>query len=444
MSLDETGDIAEKPIPPKRIDLASIMERMDETELVVALVAINPALEDILPEDEQLKRDVASVRQKLAENHLRLNDGPDSPSKIGIVVKREVHVHLWDEKTRERLKELGTAVLGVFQNIKDKLVEAKAKYIDGDGRDVITFEEAYAGLQAGLRGMADFVTRRDRSSEPASAPWPTDAPDRATADPSDPKIKWWGYVLGNFGAVPSKEYLENLQLKRDAEATKDVVRLASSAVDEVLDDELEPVNEQAAELTQNQQPSPMVMIAVKGEDTYLDDGAEPSTFLDETFPVPLDRFIKTVSDQWSPGDYDLAEDFYGRDDDLLKLVAEVEGNPQKFEFEPDENVITNLSATISNADEVTAFLKSQMPEQDPTLYVVRSTTPHSPHYITDTPGKTTYNKKEAALFTHDDAELLAGDHSSYAASKGYPYRYRHEEAGQTQAQQLRAAATVAP
>lgn len=475
MSLADKEDETREERFQSKFDLAAIVDRMDQTELVVALIAINPELEDILPEDEQLKRDVANIRQRLFERQLRLNDGPDSSAQVASVVQRHIHVHLWDADTSERLKRLGTAVVDLFRNLKETMVETKAKFINGDGRDVITFEEAYAGFKAGLRGMADFITRRDRSKGSPEGPWPADMPDKDTADPADPKIRWWGYLLGNFGAVPSKEHLEALHLKRDTETAKDVVRLASSVVDEVLDDELEPVAAPAVKNVLKQTSAQTAVITVKGEDTYLDmmegdDGAAQTTFLDKTYDVPMDRFLELVSNDWRSGKFDLAEEFFGRDDELLKLVAELQGDVEMFDVEPEEHVITRFTATIANADEIMSFVQSQTPAKkdnskkysfrtgsdteperpangsgqtnDDALYVIRSTTQQSPHYITDEPGKHTYDKNEAAVFTQEEAELLAGDHSDYAATKGYGYRYKTEEAGPTAALQHRAGASL--
>lgn len=485
--MDENNSAVEEPsAPPRRIDLAAILERMDQSELVVALIAINPELEDILPDDDQIRQDVANVRQQLAERHLRLND---NPAQVGNVVQQHVHVHLWDEKTSERVRELGTAVVSLFQNLKDKLVEAKAKYLDGDGRDVISFEEAYAGFQVGLRGMADFITRRDRSNDTAGRPWPADAPDKASADPSDPKIKWWGYVLANFGAVPSREYLENLQLKRDAE--KAVVRLASSAVDEVLDDDLEPVAAPAAPKPEPAATAPAATpekTASGGGKTYSfagRDKSEPEPTMDDfdgppppmddaprnpaptdqrhaemaantgtTLPAPTENELTCLklclnydtreaqlSDNYSNGGAAEFREALGWNE---KQVAALIGSMEAKGYgSMDDEGVNGQSADIFWLHEDAVNMVFDMIEaEDETLYVVRSSTPNSPHYITSEAGKHTYNKGEAAQFPLDEAERLAGDHSDYAATKGYGYRYQIEEAGPAQAHQLRTGAAL--
>ena len=263
-----------------KFDLASIIDRMNEQQLIVALVAISPELDDILPDDPQLKRDVESARKKIADRQLSLTD---DTKQVSQVVEQSVHIHLWDEQTSARVKELGAGVINLFQDIKEKLVEAKKKYIDGDDRNVISFEEAFSGFKDGLRDMVDFITRRDRpensqaetpklsrleqlraSAHEAAAygevpqelqnairleelqeqiheagahgEVPDELLEERKALVAQQGLKPWHYVLGALGAVPSKELIESLH--QDDE--KPVMRLASSAVGDVLDDELQP------------------------------------------------------------------------------------------------------------------------------------------------------------------------------------------------------------
>lgn len=325
---DDNAAVEETITIPNRINLAAILEEVDHTRLVVALVATNPELEDILPDDPQLKRDVANVREQIAERQVQSGGKNESADGVQNIVAQHVHIHLWDQQTSERVKELGASVVGLFQNIRDQLIQAKEKYIDGDNRDVISFDEALDGFKNGLGGMVDFMTRRDRAAETPEGGYP-------------PGAGPWGV---------SKELVEALPAA-DEEA---VVRLASSAVGEVLDEKLEPVSA----------PDPAKAVYSFGNR----DRSEPEP--------PMDDFL-----------------------DGPPLV-------------------------------------------DDTLYVVRSSTLQSPHYITDKAGENTYDKAEAAQFPLDEAEKLAGDHSDYAATKGYGYRYQIEEAGAGQAQQLHAGASL--
>ena len=69
------------------------------------------------------------------------------------------------------------------------------------------------------------------------------------------------------------------------------------------------------------------------------------------------------------------------------------------------------------------------------LYVVRSSTAQSPHYIRGGEGADgtmkTYDRAEAGSFTKSQAELLAHDWTEYAVTKGYGYTYRIEQADLT-------------
>lgn len=273
-----------------QLDLAEVMENMDQTRLVLALIATNPDLDDILPDDPKLKSDVADIRQKIAERHLRFQE---SPWEISSVVERHVHVHLWDEHTSDRLKALGSAVVDLFKLGKEKVIAAKVQLIDNDTRETISVEDAYKGFKDSLREMVGFM-----------------------------KLDY-----------PIKELQRMQAAALSPEESKDAARVASSAVGDVLDKSLEPI---------------------------------------------MDK--KTVSD-----------------------VVENDS------IWGDVNVDNDAGP-------------------DDARYVVRSTTYNSPHYITEKPGINTYTRADAALFSKADAEQLAKDHSSYAASKGYGYRYQVEEA----------------
>lgn len=288
----------------KKIDLAAIIADMDHTNLILALIAANPDLDDILPDDPNLRNDVTDIRQKIAEQRLRFSE---NAGEINTIVERHVHVHLWDEKTSERLKALGASVAALFKQAMEKLVEAKTQLIDNDSRETISVDEAYDGFKSSFRGMVDFIK-------------------------GDIPVGKIGMML--IGALPP----ENKEA---------ALRVASSAVDDVLDAELEPVS-------------------------------DPIVFHDD--------------------------DALFQDDALYEDDAPVQDTPP------------------INTDE--------------TLYVVRSTTPSSPHYITDLPGADTYVKAEAARFGQEEAQQRAEDLSDYAATKGFGYRYQIEDAAVSKGYQL--------
>lgn len=278
---------------PRKLDLAEIMARMDHTTLAVALIAANPDLDDILPDDSKLKQDMADIRARIAERRLRLDQ---HPGEINSIVEKHVHIHLWDQHTSERLKALGASVAALFKTAKEKLIEAKVQFVDNDTREAMTPKAALDGFKNGLRGMVEFIK-------------------------GDIPVGKIGMML--VGALPPKD-----------EDKAAVMRVASAAVGDNLDAKLDPV-------------------------------AQPSTSL---------------------GD-DLFQDDALYDDDVVKAA-----------------------------------------DQAVTQYFVRSTTPTSPHYVTDKPGVTSYHRADAALFGQQEAQQLAEDMSDYAATKGYGYRYQTEEA----------------
>lgn len=135
-------------------NLTRAIAEMDETSLVLSLVAANPALEDILPEDSHLLRDVADIRRKIAERQLQFGE---HTSEIKHIVNRHVHLHLWDEHTHDRIKALGASVAGLFRMAKDKIIDAKVQLIDNDDREVIGFGEAARDFKETIKSMAGFL-----------------------------------------------------------------------------------------------------------------------------------------------------------------------------------------------------------------------------------------------------------------------------------------------
>lgn len=294
------------------IDLADVIENMDQTSLVLALIATNPDLDDILPDDPKLKDDVANIRRKIAERHLSFQD---SPWEISSVVERHVHVHLWDKNTNDRLKTLGAAVVDIFRIAKERVIAAKSQIFDNDTRETISVEEAYNGIRDSFVGLINLMTR--------------DTPLKSIRDA-----------------------YRRLVDKQNGEAA---IRIASSAVNIVLSDSLRTV--------------------VQEKSASTDTDNEPI---------------------WESMDADneLESESTKRNDDTLSQGGK---------------------------------------------FLVRSSTYNSPHYITSKPGINTYTRADAALFSKDEAELLAEDHSNYAASKGYGYRYQIEEADLSAINSLRSA-----
>lgn len=294
------------------IDLADVIENMDQTSLVLALIATNPDLDDILPDDPKLKDDVANIRRKIAERHLSFQD---SPWEISSVVERHVHVHLWDKNTNDRLKALGAAVVDIFRIAKERVIAAKSQIFDNDTRETISVEEAYNGIRDSFVGLINLMTR--------------DTPLKSIRDA-----------------------YRRLVDKQNGEAA---IRIASSAVNIVLSDSLRTV--------------------VQEKSASTDTDNEPI---------------------WESMDADneLESESTKRNDDTLSQGGK---------------------------------------------FLVRSSTYNSPHYITSKPGINTYTRADAALFSKDEAELLAEDHSNYAASKGYGYRYQIEEADLSAINSLRSA-----
>lgn len=307
---------------PHHLDLAQIIARMDHTTLVVALIAANPDLDDILPDDPKLKEDMADIRAKIAERRLRLDQ---HPGEINRIVENNVHIHLWDQHTSERLKALGASVAALFKTAMEKLVEAKVQFIDNDTRETMTPKEALDGFKESFRGMAEFIK-------------------------GDIPVGKIAMML--VGSLPPKE--------EDKEA---VIRVASGAVGDILDAKLNPVAQPSTSL---------------GDDLFDDD----ALYEDDVETKP--KFVAQASASSSNDPFD---------DDALYGEEDLEGADQAV-----------------------------------TQYVIRSSTPVSPHYVTDKPGETSYNRADAAKFSKREADQLAEDLSSYAATKGYGYRYQTEEA----------------
>lgn len=303
---------------PHQLNLAQIIARMDHTTLVVALIAANPDLDDILPDDPQLKEDMADIRAKIAERRLRLDQ---HPGEINRIVESNVHIHLWDQHTSERLKALGASVAALFKTAMEKLVEAKVQFIDNDTRETMTPKEALDGFKDSFRGVVEFIK-------------------------GDIPVGKIAMML--VGSLPPKE--------EDKDA---VIRVASGAVGDILDAKLDPVATSSL-----------------GGDLFDDD----SLYDDD-----LDTKHKTVAQPASQSNDPFDDDaLYG------------------------EEVLESACKTT-------------------TQYVIRSTTPVSPHYVTDKPGYPSYNRADAAKFSKQEADQLAEDLSSYAATKGYGYRYQTEE-----------------
>lgn len=199
------GTVLQVDVPkddPKTADLSHVLDEMDHTSLVIALVAANPDLEDILPNDAHLKRDVEDIRRKIAERQLQL---AENAREIHHVVQRHIHLHLWDEHTSDRIKALGSAVADLFRTAKDKMVEAKVQLIDNDDREVISFREGAAQFGQIFRSMVLFI--KD----------PTQFAPQSLEE----------------------EVIESI----DPDDTRPVVRLASSAAGVVLDADLEEIED---------------------------------------------------------------------------------------------------------------------------------------------------------------------------------------------------------
>lgn len=309
------------------IDLADVIENMDQTSLVLALIATNPDLDDILPDDPKLKDDVANIRRKIAERHLSFQD---SPWEISSVVERHVHVHLWDKNTNDRLKALGAAVVDIFRIAKERVIAAKSQIFDNDTRETISVEEAYNGIRDSFVGLIHLMTR--------------DIPLKSIRDAD-----------------------RRLVDKQNGEAA---IRIASSAVNIVLSDSLRTV--------------------VQEKSASTDTDNEPIWESMDADNEPANEPIWESMD----ADNELESESTKRNDDTLSQGGK---------------------------------------------FLVRSSTYNSPHYITSKPGINTYTRADAALFSKDEAELLAEDHSNYAASKGYGYRYQIEEADLSAINSLRSA-----
>jgi len=97
-----------------------------------------------------------------------------------------------------------------------------------------------------------------------------------------------------------------------------------------------------------------VKIKVTGTRTLLDtsdgdwDNTNVSTFYNRSFEVPLARLLPVLPEDWKPGEYDLAEAFYGDDEKLLSVAANEAGLPDMFEAGENDR----FEAQIANSEEI--------------------------------------------------------------------------------------------
>lgn len=207
---------------PKEEVLSDLIGAFDEDTIAIALVAMNPDLEDILPEDSHLKRDVSDIRRKIADRMLTLED---NPREIHSVVQRHVHLHLWDQHTSDRIKALGKSIVGMFKNVKTQL-------IDNDNRNTMTVGEAVQSFRDSFRGAKHFVG---------------------------------GLLTSPVDKAAAEEVLEEIA----PETREAAIRLASAAVGDLLDANLETIADQAAGASYQMEIQVFPMITLENGDARL-------------------------------------------------------------------------------------------------------------------------------------------------------------------------------
>lgn len=144
-------------------DPLKLIEGADAQTLVLALVATNPSLDDLLPDDPKLRADLHDIRARITQRQLALNA---DASEIKNVVHQHVHVHLWDQHTQDRLKSFGRSIIDFVILTKNKVVEAKAALIDNDARETISATEALRDFKIAFKSMVLFMLSRDSTIPP--------------------------------------------------------------------------------------------------------------------------------------------------------------------------------------------------------------------------------------------------------------------------------------
>lgn len=210
----ETLDEEPKPVAERKthpaFDPFKLIEETDEQTLVLALIATNPALDDLLPDDPKLRVDLDAIRSRIAQRQLALNT---DAGEIKNVIHQHIHVHLWDEKTQDRLKALGRSMIDFVVMAKDKVMEAKVALIDNDDRQTVSPSEFAQAFKDSFYGMVGFM--RGKDTEKPLFEWD----DQSVVEPAV-----LAEDMGSF--FPDKD---------DQDAA---VRLISSAMGEPLDAEL--------------------------------------------------------------------------------------------------------------------------------------------------------------------------------------------------------------
>lgn len=214
---EEPKSVAERKLRPV-FDPLKLIEETDEQTLVLALVATNPALDDLLPDDPKLRADLDVIRSRIAQRQLALNT---DAGEIKNVIHQHVHVHLWDENTQDRLKSLGRSMIDFVVMAKDKVMEAKVALIDNDDRNTITYTEFFGSFKDSFSSMVGFMRGKDFGKPHFGS----DEDENAVIEPAE-----FAEDMGSF--FPDRE--------EDQHAA---VRLISAAMGEPLDAQLEEVKD---------------------------------------------------------------------------------------------------------------------------------------------------------------------------------------------------------
>lgn len=137
------------------LEFMRMAEEMDRETLVLSLAALNTSLRDALPNDRALHRDLSEVRLQLLQRRL---DVGSSNQELESVVHKHIHVHLWDEGTRERVAALGNAVVGFAR----KAMEMAEEFVEADRRATMKLKEAGQEFYSAFSGMVSMLSGRDQ------------------------------------------------------------------------------------------------------------------------------------------------------------------------------------------------------------------------------------------------------------------------------------------
>jgi hypothetical protein len=223
-------------------DFMRMTQEMDRETLILSLAALNTSLQDMLPDDRMLRRDLASARLQLIQQKLGLGSDND---EIGSVIHRHIHVHLWDEGTREKVADIGRSVVGFMKGA----MKAVGEFAEAERHGTMTPKEAWRDFTTGFTGMVDFMRPGGDLSK-----------NRTPTSPQPDRSQEQAAIMAKLtGDAPTKvdrtDPADNILAERFTEAMQRVcatdeerivvVRVVAAAMGQSLDGQLDQVREEA-------------------------------------------------------------------------------------------------------------------------------------------------------------------------------------------------------